>query len=46
MYETKKDAEDRAKEIAAKNGWDMLVLEVVSGFGPATPPVKRITITK
>lgn len=45
IYWTRKEADDRAKQIAGE-GHNMLVLEVVGGFGPTEPPVRKLSITK
>lgn len=44
MYFLEQEAVCRAKEVAAKTGKKMLVLEVVSAWGPSQPPVERIPL--
>ena len=46
VYECKKQAQAVAKSIAAKNSCKMLVLEVVDGYGPIEPRVKKLTFAK
>jgi len=46
IYLDQEAAERRAHEIAFQEGVAMLVLEVVSGFGPVVPKIQRLVIDK